>query len=229
MDYIVDGKVTNVGDIKWFINLMYVNGEIVSFQPYENNYDRYSAICSYDMPAIVNRTNKSITNFKFELDIDYYPLVLRREEINEDYEVFYNDTLAHRIKLRYKYDVLKAKNAVPLPIRHMRHFSDSVLFSTEEQITFNCSITYDGISDPKEFIIIDEIYFDNSENGQVSDEHIEKFFDDYYIQGYFLSENKNSVLVSIIENTRIDYIIPQGIKTDVQFEKFKKNFIKNRE
>lgn len=224
LEYNVFHETINADDKQNFINLMAANYRSLAFgSGYSDGF------IPNGMPNIINKTNKSIKNFKLEVTIRFFHLAFRQEDINKDFEVIENDTTFSTLKLKYKYDVFNAQSAIPIPLKFM-HLPESEPFSDDNTYTilFSYNITYDGISEPRDFGISYIVYFDNEEHLSITDKHIDEFLSSCYKQGCF-TEYKNNTLVSVVDAARTRVATPSISLTDDSFEKYKERFIKSRD
>lgn len=227
MDFYGFCESEKVDEIEWFINLISPdfrgNSLCVFF-----GMDYPSAGFPSGIPDVRNKTNKSIKDFRLDVKITYTWFEFDEKDISPDFEIVENDTALHELKLRYKYDVLNAKRAIPNPLKCM-YLMDTVPWQTEKKDSYALSMTYnisyDGIPEPRWFNVHYYVYYDDVNPLIISDDYLDRFLSGCYKNGEFTRQRHNT-LVSVIDHTRSKMAIPHGKLTDDKFEKFKRDFIK---
>ena len=224
IEYNVFHESIKADNIQNYVNLMVPNYKSLAFgSGYSDGF------IPNGMPNILNKTNKSINNFKLEITIRYFHLNINPEDICKDYVIIENDTSLYLLKLKYKYNIFNAQSAIPIPVKFMnlpgsRPFPDDSIY----KIYFVYNITYDGIAENKDFGISYDVYFDQETHLSVTDKHIDDFLTSCYKEGAF-TEYKNNTLVSVVDMVDTKVANPSMISTDESFEKYKRRFFDARE
>lgn len=214
--YLFDHHI-NVDDKRCFLNLIAPNHNLISLGSGEANY---FPTC---IPNIVNNTSKSIKDLLIEVTISYRDLEIQPKDICKDFDIIKHDEACHLLTLRYKYDILNAGRAIPIPVSWIQ-LPKYASFSKDKYHMFwlYYTITYDGIPKPQEIFSYNYVYFD----GELSlrDEHIDEFLTMAFEEGY-LTWKKNTTLVSVINHLKSKIAIPPKALNVKNFVKFKKDFI----
>lgn len=181
-----------------------------------------------------NETNKSIKDFRAEVDV-FYPSIINLDfyDICKDYEIIKCDTISALdrkiLHLRYRYDVLNGHTNLPMPISKMTINVDHNLYN--QDISFDYSITYDGIKEPIHCEIIQHINYDScaSEEGHYPIMILEDFLDKYY-HTYQITSNSRDKIIAVIERSwwANDVILPpKNYMDESTFERAKKKVLEN--
>lgn len=235
-------SVINVESINRFINLIVPEGHVIMLG-YTSNY-----YFPMGIPYIINRSRKSMKNFKLEIDFFYSHLRFIDDVVSEDFEyvdVTDSDSLdfcgLKRVKFKYKHDILYAQCAIPVPLRMMGvdiPNSEIATWNYQAFAHFNYYIVYDGITKPVDFSVSYTVYFDdfcrlkddvyhcsNTELMGVTEEHIDEFLTKTYSNHLRFEDLDKMVTVVDGDNSMI-FNLPKNL-TDAKFEKHKKEFIED--
>lgn len=111
----------------------------------------YNSVLNSPFPAIVNKSDKSIKNFKVEVLVHLSQLRFHDSDVNQDFEVTKYDTTSttgYNVYFKYKFDVLHAKSSMSVPLNSV-YLPDTIPFSDNfHNLLLFFKITYDGINEP---------------------------------------------------------------------------------
>lgn len=222
------GNSINVDDIDVFIIYVVPYYSALNLKVFYSIEDAHNGI-----PYIYNNSNKMMKNLSMEINV-----ISRNMSpgwIQKDYEVIEKhsqpDNGRDHIYLRYKDDYLYAQSSILPPINYMSANRDYDTLSQGKHAwaKLDYEIAYDGIPKPKNFRVEYHTYFEKEKSMKSSsntDEYIEAFLDECYIDECFQKNSKSLVL--ILDKSQATIVNPPKRLTDNKFEKFKKEFIESR-
>lgn len=220
VEYHIYGQYKKLQGKSYCINLISASYRTLFFEPL-SKYGRPSL----GVPFAVNRSNKTIKDFNLEVIVCYASLVYNIDDINPDYEILKDDTLDHELKLKYKYNFLAAHKSIPMPLTSLS-LPESQPISDEKsyRILFAYLISYNGISEPCDFVSRFDTYFCHT---GLTDKQIDDFLSESYNNCFFDEEIKDKVVVSVIDGYHQLIVNPPTNIKEQDFEKYKTFFIKN--
>lgn len=192
------------------------------------------------LPIIVNKSSKSVENLNLEVSINTGFFEFKEEDVGIDFEIIDNNpTIQNAITLRYKNNYLNANSEIPVPLWFL-YVPDTILipkvydscetvsYAKDDCISsvFQYKITYDGLSKPIEFVVVDYVYIGEYRPWLLSDEQIDKFLTMCYERGCF-TELKNRIIVSVLDRNPMIVIPPKKL-SDADFKEFKRGFVEKR-
>ena len=178
---------------------------------------------SYPFPIIINKSNKSINNFKVFVNAYLWGFTYFDDDVNKNFRIIKKDSvpLLITLELEYKYDVLHANSSISNPINYVIPID----YMSERYMSFDFHITYDGIIEPLKYSVLLEIS-DDTYSYKLRDEEIDKFLSLCYSQGALLSKD---TLIAIQHRYK-SYILCNNKNSAIpkeEFEKYKSIIIKN--
>lgn len=179
-----------------------------------------------EIPSIVNSSNRSIKNFYLEVLVSFRGLEYYAQEVSKDFEIIEEDTVfGDRIELtlRYKYNTLRAKQVVPIPLEAL-YIPKHTPISKDEgyKVEFDYSISYDGIAYSHDFDVIYSIYLSRD---RFPDTVLDKYLTDLYNEGAFKVTDDFKTISVVIDDDFVKLINPPLDITKDEFEEYKIDYI----
>ena len=223
LEYVSSDKTIQADSIKFFCILKALNYHQINI-----GSEYYPG--THPVPILKNESDKSITNFRLEIEVLLSSFYFKEEEVNNDFEIVKRDDILNTVTFRYKHNVFPAKSGITLPLEYL-YLPDNYPFigmpDYEEGFSLEYHITYDGIAEPMYYIVQYTAYCQEDNLYDLSNSQIDAFLTKCYKAKRLFNTGHSLVAIyySVGKVKTIDPI--EHPLTDDEFEKWKANVIRD--